>query len=426
MLWVGAAIGLIGMAGTGSVGWDSQVYWETIQNVRQGHDPYADAIAATQALRGQLGAKPPLVYLYSPLTLTWLRLLAVFPGWVLGVVYTAAVGVGALAQLWAGFQMAEKDEQRWLALALPAVLFFPGLITDDVILSGNVAYILYGLILAAAVPGWKRGRWGWYYAAVLAASIFKLPCLSLLAFPVLVERRQWLASGITAAGGVLIFGAQMWMWPQMFREYLATLRLMFDWKREFGFSPAGVLGKALFSHALAPSPATTILYLAYASVLGIVLLILAKRVDEWRLGREMWVPVALVGTLLLSPRIMKYDMAAFTVPMLLIGWRALRREADARREDSATVGRSKAESTTPLKPTTGLNGPPIETTAGAASIAIGAACFVIPNVITVTGPSWVPGELAVLLAVLGMGIWSVEKAGRAGTIAAQMRRLPLR
>ena len=50
----------------------------------------------------------------------------------------------------------------------------------------------------------------------------------------------------------------------------------------------------------------------------------------------------------------------------------------------------------------------------------------IPNVITVTGPSWVPGELAVLLAVLGMGIWSVEKAGRAGTIAAQMRRLPLR
>ena len=36
------------------------------------------------------------------------------------------------------------------------------------------------------------------------------------------------------------------------------------------------------------------------------------------------VPVALVGTALLNPRIMKYDLAAITIPMLLIGGRALR------------------------------------------------------------------------------------------------------
>ena len=34
--------------------------------------------------------------------------------------------------------------------------------------------------------------------------------------------------------------------------------------------------------------------------------------------------MALVGTALLNPRVMKYDLAAITVPMLLIGGRVLR------------------------------------------------------------------------------------------------------
>jgi hypothetical protein len=381
------------MANTGSVGWDSQVYRQTIQEVRHGSDPYAEGIAAVAALHGQHGPKPPLIYLYPPLTLVLLRLLAGLQGWALGFSYGAALGAGALAQLWAGFQMGEKDERRWLALLLPAALFFPGLVTDDVILSGNVAYILYGLVLAAAVPGWKRGRWIWYYMAVLTASIFKMPCLSLLAFPVLMGLKQWFASGITAVAGVTIFGAQRWIWPQMFGEYLATLRLMFDWKREFGFSPAGVLGKALFSRGLSPSPATTLLYIAYAGVLAILLLMLARRASEWKLGRERWVPVALLGTLLLNPRIMKYDLAAFTVPMLLIGWRALRRKADARQASLPGLGDGSA-------PVAGIG-------LDRAGILIGAGCFLIPNIITVAGPSWVPGEMALLLAILGMGLWAV-------------------
>ena len=60
---------------------------------------------------------------------------------------------------------------------LPFAVFFPGLLCDTTIVAENIAYPLYGLILAAAIPGWKRNKWLWFYAAVIAASIVKVPML---------------------------------------------------------------------------------------------------------------------------------------------------------------------------------------------------------------------------------------------------------
>ena len=379
---MGAVIAVVVMACVGPVGWDAKDFWKAIQTVHHGSDPYAEDLVARQE------------YHYSPMTLPLLRLLAVFPGWLLRLLYWAAVATGSLLELWAGFQMADQRERRWLALMLPAVTFFPGLITDDVILSGNVAYPLYGVILAAAVSGWKRGSWSWFYIAVLAASVFKTPFLALLAFTVLMDGRQWVRSGMTAVTGVLIFAAQMRLWPDMFREYLLTLRLMFDGGHDFGYGPVGTLGKALWRRGLPFSPATTILYLIFACVLGIVLLFLARRVREWKLPRETWVPVALVGTALLNPRIQKYDLAAFTVPMLLIGWRALR----------FALGGSPGERQGGNSHGTGQN------RSDRTLILVGSGCFLIPNVITVAGPSWFPVELVVLLAIFAMGVWSLDQS----------------
>ncbi len=373
LFWFGAVITAVVMACVGPVGWDAQVYWKAIQVVRHGSDPYVKDIA------------------YSPMTLPLLRLLAVFPGWLLGLLYGAAVATGALLQLWAGFQMAARRERRWLALMLPAAAFFPGLVTDDVILSGNVAYVLYGAILVAATAGWKRDRWFWYYIAVLVASVFKAPFLAFLAFPVLMDRRQWVPSGMTAVTGVLIFAAQMRLWPDMFRENLLHLQSMLDGGTDFGFGPAGTLGRALWRRGLPFSPATYILYLAVACVLGTALLFLARRVQEWNLPRKTWVPIALAATALLNPRIMKYDLAAITVPMLLIGWRALRfawGSSAGERQEGNSCG-------------TGQN------RSGRALILVGSGCFLIPNVITVAGPSWFPVELLVLFTVFAMGVWSL-------------------
>ncbi|MFZ0563692.1 MAG: hypothetical protein WAM43_18935 [Terriglobales bacterium] len=386
------------MASFGPVGWDAQGYWKTSQAVHRHFDPYAQNLVALRAFHERLAANPaeppPFVYVYSPLTLSLLRVLAMFPGWLIALLYCAAIATGAMLELWAGFQMADHGERRWLALLLPAIVFFPGLVTDDVILSGNIAYLLYGAILAAATVGWKRDNWSWYYVAVLIASVFKAPFLALLAFPVLIEndRRQWVASLITAAGGVLLFVAQMRFWPAMFREQLLSLRLVFDWLHDFGYGPASILGRALWQRGIPSARATTILYLVSACWLVTVLLFLSSRVRRWNLPRETWVPIALVGTVLLNPRIQKYDLAAITIPMLLIGWRTLKL-AWVRSGNRQLFNSNGAHNYSPMR-----------------LMLVAGGCLLIPNVITVAGPAWVPVELVVLLTIFAMGIWSLDHA----------------
>jgi hypothetical protein len=398
LFWIGAITTLIVMSLLGPVGWDAQGYWKTSQIVHHHFDPYTQDLVALRAFHARLAANPaepaPFVYVYSPLTLSLLRVLAWFPSWLIALLYGVAIAIGALLELWAGYQMADQRERRWLALLLPAIVFFPGLVTDDVILSGNVAFVLYGAILAAATAGWKRGNWSWYYVAVLLASVFKAPFLALLAFPVLIENdiRQWVASLMTAAGGVLLFAAQMRFWPMMFREQLLSLRLVFDWLHDFGYGPASVLGRALWQRGVPSARATAILYLVSSCWLAIVLLFLASRVRRWNIPRESWVPVALVGTVLLNPRIQKYDLAAITIPMLLIGWRAIR------------LGGAISLERVPGNPHNAQSEPTWK------PVALAAGCLLIPNVITVAGPAWFPNELVVLLAIFVMGVWSLDHA----------------
>ncbi len=415
LCWVVVAITMATMACVGPAAWDAQVYWKAIQSCRHGADPYADGIAAQQAFHNRSTSNAtehaPWTYVYSPLTLPLLRLLGAFPGWLLGVLYGAAVAGGFALELWAGFQMAVEHERRWLALMLPFIAFFPGLLSNDVILSGNVTYILDGLILAAAIPGWKRGMWSWYYLAVLAASICKLPSLTLLAFPVLLGKRQWFPAGITAVTGGLLFALQNRLWPDMFREYLLAVRLQFDWNHDFGFSPAGVLGKALSGMGRPNSPAITILYLAFAGVLGIVLLFLAYRVRQGNLPRETWIPVALVGTVLLNPRIKEYDVAAITVPMLLIAWRSLRLVLLRSSGRGLHGGGSHAISMASAGvPPLALGGGPGRNRPDRAVVLAGAGGFLACNVIAGTGDMWRPVELVILLAIFAVGVWSLYRA----------------
>lgn len=388
LLWAAAIIAAATMAYTGPAGWDAQIYWRALQNLRHAEDPYAVGIAAQIAFRNRPVSSPvehvPFTYVYSPMTLPLLSALTSVPGWLLGLLYGLAVSAGFLLQLWAGFQMAEKRERPWLALMLPAVAFFPGLVTDDTILSGNIGYVLYGVILATAVSGWKRGRWFWYYVAVLAASIVKAPLLNLLAFPILVGKRQWLPAGGTAAAGLALFAVQAKIWPEQFREYLVAIRLMFDIVHDFGFGPGGSIGRGLWRAGRPYSSASIVAYLVSSLVVGVVLLILRRRVRLGQMTQEEWIPVAMVGTLLFYPRIMRYDLAAFSIPMLLIAWRTFRKTAEF--SAPATSGK--------LFPR--LN----------RETAIVPVFFLATNVLTVTGPMWVPVELMALLAIFALGVWS--------------------
>ena len=392
--WIVAGFLMAYMVHISEAGWDAKVYWKAAKCLHRGGDPYAEGIAVQRAFRDRTlpirEEHPPFTYVYSPLTLPLLRMLAAIPGRALAALYGAALLAGFLLQYWAGWQMADAEERPTLAVIMPFVPLFPGFLLHDVVLSANLAYILYGLILVAAVLGWKRERWSWYYLAVLIASVFKAPLLTLIAFPVLVSRlRQWLPAAITGAAGLALFGAPALIWPQLFKEYLRAVFLQFEWNHDFGFSPSGILSEILFSMKKNAGRAPTILYLVFAAVLVAILLYVAHRVRQGYLSRELWIPVALLGTVLANPRIKEYDVAAITIPMLLLSRRALRFIMN-----HFSDGAAKS-----------VNGLPAQGHSDEAVFLAGAGWFLVFNFLGIQ--DWKFMELGILILLFGLGIWSL-------------------
>jgi hypothetical protein len=171
---------------------------------------------------------------------------------------------------------------------------------------------------------WRRNRWLWFYGAVLAASCVKAPLLSLVVIPVLLARRQWLPTAITTAISLALFAVQPLLWPTLFKHYLEAVELQFSFNRDFGCSPAGLFGEILASHGLPYSPGTWVFYLAYAIPLFATLFYLSRRFLRGDFSVERWIPVLLVGVILLNPRIMEYDAAPIALPLALIAWRFFR------------------------------------------------------------------------------------------------------
>lgn len=308
-------------------GWDLRIYQTAIRALRIGHDPYADAIAIQAAYHNQLALHPnaipypPYNYVYSPITLPLLRLVGEVPEWLSRSSYLLVYAIGAFAVVWVGVQAVEEKERKYFAFLAPVAAFFPGLLENGVILSGNIAYILYGVVLVTTVAGWKRGRWRWFYLAVLVASCFKAPLLTLLAIPVLSARQQWIPAGLTASAGVSLFVAQSMIWPVLFRNFLQAVELQISYNRDFGSSPAGMFAGFLFDHGLPYSHGSFIFYLLYAVPLFGFLVYLSNKFMSGYFPITRWIPVLLLGIILLNPRIIEYDLAILTIPFALIVWR---------------------------------------------------------------------------------------------------------
>jgi hypothetical protein len=393
LFWLGAIIAIGAMIATGPSAWDTDVYWTAAQSLVHGGDPYAEGIAVQQAFHNKAvkdpHAHPPMTYVYSPMTLPVLRWIGHAPYWAVISIFGLLLALGFSLQLWAGWQMSTKDERRWLPLLLPMVAFFPGLLNDDVLLSGNIAYVLYGFVLAAAVPGWRRNRWGWFYVAVVVASCCKAPLLSLLALPVVVGRRQWLPAGAAGAAGLALFIAQGRLWPALFQEYLRAVQLQFDWNSDFGVGPAGIFGRYLVKHGMAYKTPTTAVYLCFAGIIGIVMLWIARRIHAVPSSADSWVPAVLVGTILLNPRVKEYDVAAITLPMFLIASRLLRKWMS----QQTAQNQPRRSSWTSL-----INVP----------LCVASVGWFLAINLAADGESWKPIELSLLVCTFAAGIWMTQ------------------
>jgi hypothetical protein len=326
VFWALAVIAIVvwgSLPGT-LLGWDLHVYVNAIRAMRAGHDPYLDGIAVQRAFHGSAAYlrndPPPYTYVYSPLTLPVLRWVGTFPLRVTGTIYWLLYVPSVFVPIWVGMQFVEENERKAFALIAPAAVFFPGLLQNDVLFSGNIAFLFYALVLLSALRGWRRGRWGWFYIAVLAASCCKAPMLSLVAIPVLSAKRQWLAAGLTGAVGVVLFAMQPHVWPALFRNYLEAVELQFSYNHDFGISPAGLLADALYY--VVPYQKTSLyFYLFYAVLFAWLLLYLRGRFLAGEIAFKQWIPLMLIGVILLNPRIMEYDVAPLAIPMALVAWR---------------------------------------------------------------------------------------------------------
>ena len=326
-LWILAFAAIPIWVAFDQAGWDLAIYNTAIHAVRAGHDPYADAIAIQQIFHSQITLHPkaavPYSYVYSPITLPVLRLIGTLPAWFSGGVYWLLYLVAVLAQIWVGMQATQDSERRYFIFLAPVAAFFPGLLENGIVLSGNIAYILYSTVFLAAILGWKRGSWQWFYLAVLAASCAKAPLLSLAVIPILSARRQWIPASITVAIGAALFAMQPIIWPSLFKHYLQAVELQFSYNRDFGCSPAGLFSGFLYDHGIPYSPASIIFYLCYALPLFGLLLYLSRQFLQGSFSLEQWIPVLLVGVILLNPRLIEYDVAPLALPLAFIGWRFL-------------------------------------------------------------------------------------------------------
>jgi hypothetical protein len=328
-MWIALVIAVSIWTHFETPGWDVKVYAAAIRSLRAGHDPYADAIAVQQLYHQQVGGSnggdPAYSYVYSPITLPILGLIARLPFWLSGSTYWLLYVLAVAGQIPFALRFAEAQERPYFLYMAQAAAFFPALLQSHVVLSGNIAYILYLAVFWSAMAGWRRGRWFWFYLAVLLASCVKAPMLSLVVIPALSARKQWLPTGLTIAAGIALFAIQPLLWPSLFRNYLKAVDLQFLYNRDFGCSPAGIFSDVLFRMGKPYSPAGPIFYLCYALPLFALLLHLSRMYLRGRFSLRQWAPVLLVGAILLNPRLIEYDLAPITLPLTFIAWRFLAR-----------------------------------------------------------------------------------------------------
>ena len=315
-------------------GWDLKVYANAVHSLRIGHDPYADGVAAQRIYHEHLSehdpyAMPPYTYVYSPLTLPAVWVAAHLPKQPLQTLYWMLYWISIAAIAWVCVQWTEPEERGLFEVLAPAAMFFPGLVEGNVLLSGNLAYILYGLVFVMALRGWRHGKWLCFYLAVVVTSCFKAPMLTLLVIPALSARRQWMSSLLAAGTGLALFVAQPMLCPALFRNYLEAVGLQFSYNHDFGLSPAGLLGNTLFFQHLPYSTEMSVSYAIYGGAIFATLVYLSRLYFDGTLTLTRWAPVLVIGTILLNPRVKEYDVAPLALPLALVGWRVLRRRTSA-------------------------------------------------------------------------------------------------
>jgi len=117
-----------------------------------------------------------------------------------------------------------------------------------------------------------------------------------------------------------MFAAQPRIWPAEFQHYLKAVELQFSYNHDFSSSPAGLLADALY-YRVPYQVTSAVFYALYALSFGAILFYLSRKYLAGCFSQKQWVPLMMVGVILLNPRIMEYDVAPLSIFMALVLWR---------------------------------------------------------------------------------------------------------
>jgi hypothetical protein len=323
-LWLAAFASVVGMfIFLPENSFDLRVSSEAMHYLRMGVDPYVASLARqkAEAALGHSKGEAALghhvfVYLYPPISIEFLKVLNMVPAWPRAAIFWIAYAVGFGLQLWAGSRFAPAAERRMLRFVFPLVMFFPAFVPSDTLVSGNIAIPMYGAVLAAAVRGWHKGRWGVFFGVILASSLMKPPILVWLAVPLLLGAGQLTPTIAAALCGVGLFAVQKFLWAQRFAEFMSSIR--YTLPLEINYSIVAMFGKFLEFIGHPSDRAAAAFYVSFSLAVFGILAYFARELRRKKVAEQNFAAVVLVSTALFAPRLKEYDLLPLTIPMALI------------------------------------------------------------------------------------------------------------
>lgn len=299
--------------------WDLRVTTAALRYLRHGLDPYAASIAHEQA-EAALGHRV-FIYWYPPISILLLRIVNVIPAFVRSLMFWAIYVAGFGLQMWGASRYALPGERHKLRFLFPLTMFFPAFVPSDCILSGNLAIPMYGAIMAASVPGWREGKWGWFYGAVLASSLLKPPMLVWLVVPLIIGTAQVVPSALAAFCGVDAFVLQRVIWPERFASFMISIRHALP--SEINYSAVAMFYRIPYKLGPPSQHAIMAFFVVFSIGVFALLAYFAYQCKRGNIVGQNLAAVALLATAILAPRLKEYDLLPLTIPMALILLRAV-------------------------------------------------------------------------------------------------------
>jgi hypothetical protein len=267
--------------------WDAHVYSKALSAYRHGGDPYS-------------AESPHLMFVYSPAVLkTMAAARVIFPARVLWYVYLA---LSCTASVCLPILISACLGTRWLSMSIAILIFslLPGFAAEFSLLSGNIANLLYAIVLLALLHARRAGWWRWFYLAVIISGIVKPPMLAFLLIPLLLG---YIGSSIVSGSIVaLVFLAQRLFMPALYHRFAQAVYMQ--------LVVAGDMGFGLFSRL--PASLRTAAPVLFAAAVIAIFWYLRK--DRLTPASVLWMPALLVTCILVSPRMLGYDAQIAILP----------------------------------------------------------------------------------------------------------------